>query len=168
MLDMNYAHWHLVLNHIPILGSAIGTIIMLWGFVRKNAEVQRVAMVLFVVCAILTYPVEHTGHPAERIVKAHPEAEASAVDEHEESADWAIAGAYMLGVTSLVGLVWSVRNPVSPKWMTGLSVLIVLLGLFTSATMARTGYLGGKIRHTEFNDPNPPPRGQATPAQPEH
>lgn len=167
MLGMNYAHWHLMLNHIPILGSAIGAFVMLWGFVRKSSEVQRVAMVLFVVCAIATYPTNRTGHRSERIVKAHPEANAAGIDEHEESADWAIAGAYTLGGLSLIGLIWSVKKPELPMW---LPALILLAGLFTAATMARTGYLGGKIRHTEFADPNPAPRvrGESPPPAEQH
>lgn len=49
---MNAAHWHLVVNHFPIVGGFIAFIVWLYGTILRNTVVIKVAYVLFVLIAV--------------------------------------------------------------------------------------------------------------------
>jgi uncharacterized membrane protein len=49
---MNDAHYHLVVNHFPIIGTILGLGILIAGIVFKNATVKNVSYVLFVIAAL--------------------------------------------------------------------------------------------------------------------
>jgi hypothetical protein len=34
-MTMNPAHWHLMLNHVPVLGTAFGMALIAWALVRR-------------------------------------------------------------------------------------------------------------------------------------
>ena len=33
---MNWAHLHLLINHIPVLGTVFGTLLLIFGMAKKN------------------------------------------------------------------------------------------------------------------------------------
>ena len=41
---MNWAHMHLLINHIPVLGMVFGTLLLAYGLVKKNEEIKRVSL----------------------------------------------------------------------------------------------------------------------------
>ena len=49
---MNDAHLHLVVNHLPIVGILIGTLILIAGLILKKTEVKLTALGVFVFSAI--------------------------------------------------------------------------------------------------------------------
>jgi hypothetical protein len=54
---MNTVHWHLLLNHLPIIGGIIGMGILVAGFVLKNNPiVKRTALGVFVFSAVFAIP----------------------------------------------------------------------------------------------------------------
>ncbi len=69
---MNQAHFHLILNHLPILGILFGLIILTGGFLTKNAAVKRTALGMFVLSAIFAIPAYLTGEGAEEVVENLP------------------------------------------------------------------------------------------------
>lgn len=54
---MNWAHIHLMLNHIPVLGTGFGLALLAWGMMRRNDSLQRAALAAFVVVALAAIPV---------------------------------------------------------------------------------------------------------------
>ncbi|HSP06794.1 MAG TPA: hypothetical protein VLR94_06425, partial [Acidobacteriota bacterium] len=67
-------------------------------------------------------------------------------------ASFALALVEVLGVASLVGL-FLFRRSSLPQWFV---VVVLILSIASSAAMARTGYLGGQIRHSEIRSGNAP------------
>ena len=65
---MNAAHWHLVLNHIPLIGIGFVALLMVIAFLRKSSELVSVSMVLAVIVALFAIPAYLTGEPAEEVV----------------------------------------------------------------------------------------------------
>jgi uncharacterized membrane protein len=49
---MNAAHIHLMITHLPIVGAFIGLIILLFAYLKKDANVKTAAYLVFIVCAI--------------------------------------------------------------------------------------------------------------------
>lgn len=144
---MNWAHLHLLINHIPALGTVFGTLLLIFGMAKKNEEIKRISLGLFVIIAVATVPVYFTGEPAEEIVEHLPGVEEAIIEEHEESALISFIIVGILGAAA-IGVLWRYRHADTiPKRLViaGLILSIVVCGL-----MAWTADLGGKIRHSEI------------------
>ena len=144
---MNWAHVHLMINHIPVLGTVFGALLLVYALVRKNEEIKRVSLGIFVIIAVATVPVYLTGEPAEEMVEHLPGVEEPIIEEHEEAALIAFIAIGILGVAAL-GVLWRYRhtNTIPQKFvLAGLILSILVFGL-----MAWTADLGGKIRHSEI------------------
>ncbi len=67
---MNAAHWHLILNHIPLIGIGFVILLMIIALARKSQELKNVALIFTVIVALWGIPAYLTGEPAEDIVPA--------------------------------------------------------------------------------------------------
>lgn len=143
---MDLTHLHLLLNHFPIVGTLIGVSVMLWGMARNQKTIKAVAAVIIMAMTIMAIPVYLTGEPAEERVENIPGISESALEEHEEAAELAIWVMAAAGIASLAALLLQYRS--SSKLPFTVATLLTLLAF---AAMARVGYLGGQIRHTELN-----------------
>jgi hypothetical protein len=54
---MNGAHWHLVLNHLPIILPIVGLIVLLSGLFLNSAILKRTALPIFIGAALATIAV---------------------------------------------------------------------------------------------------------------
>jgi uncharacterized membrane protein len=66
---MNATHFHLLLNHFPIIGTLIGTIILVYGFITKELKIKILSAYIIAAMALLAVPVYLTGEPAEETVE---------------------------------------------------------------------------------------------------
>ncbi len=149
---MSAEHLHLLLNHGPLFAVAFALPLLLFGFIRRNDTVSRVALVGFVVAAVLTVPVYLSGDEAEHSVEELPGVSHDYIEEHEDAGKltlWIVEG---LGALSAVVLFLSLKKPQVSR---GLLIVVLLAGMGTFALIAYTNNLGGKIRHSEL-------RGSAT------
>lgn len=147
---MDLTHLHLLLNHFPIVGTLIGAAVMLWGIARNQKTVRAVAAAIIVAMTVVAIPVYLTGEPAEERVENVPSISESALEEHEEAAELAIWIMAAAGIASLAALLLQYRS--SSKAPFGVAIALTLLAF---AAMARVGYLGGQIRHTELQPDQP-------------
>jgi uncharacterized membrane protein len=143
---MNAAHLHLILNHIPVLGTLIGLALLGWALLQKSEELKKVSLGLLIIVALLTVPAYLTGEPAEEIVENLPGVEETSIEHHEEAGKIAFAGILLTGVAAWFGLVLFRHGKPVPNW---LSAVILVLSLAAFVLMARTANLGGLIRHQE-------------------
>ena len=51
---MSAAHIHLLLNHIPTLGSIFGLALLLYGMSRKSEDIMKASFGTFVITALVT------------------------------------------------------------------------------------------------------------------
>ena len=142
---MNPTHLHLILKHIPVLGTAFGLALLLFSFVRMSDELMKTALGVFVIVALLAVPAYLTGEPAEDGVKALPGVVKSIIEQDEE----AFTGVIVLGVAGLAGLALFRRSRTLPVWF---GPLMIAPSLIVSGLMGWTTNLGGRIRHTEICD----------------
>lgn len=144
---MNPVHWHLLLNHIPVLATPIGLVIFLWGMVFRSAEVKRLSFAVFIVSALVAWPTHNTGHDAGMNVPESSDATDGFVALHEQAADYALMALGVLAVVSLAGMIIGRGSRPLPAWFT---LLVLLTAAGASSILARTAYLGGQVRHTEI------------------
>jgi hypothetical protein len=97
--------------------------------------------------ALAAIPVFLTGEPAEEAVEKLPGVSESFLELHEEAAEIAI---WLMGITGLVSLVALVMQKKQSAKANAAFILACILSAFAFASMAQTGYYGGKIRHTEI------------------
>ena len=65
---MNAPHLHLLLNHIPVLGTAFGLGLLVFALCRKSDELKKAAHGFFLVTALFSVSTYLTGEPAEEVV----------------------------------------------------------------------------------------------------
>lgn len=143
---MNLAHAHLILNHLPVLGTIFGVALLVWAVLRRNETLQRAALATFVVAALAAIPVFLTGEPSEKIVKNLAGTAKAAIEAHEEAAVIALIAIEALGAMALAALVLF-RKRLVPRPLAGAALVFALA---TAGWMAQTANLGGRIRHAEL------------------
>lgn len=143
---MNWPHIHLILNHVPVLGTLFGLLLLAWGIVRRNDSLQRAALLTFTLVALVAIPVYLTGKPAEEAVEHLAGTAESAIESHEEAALVAFIAMELLGALAL-GVLLLARTRFNPTLVVRGALAVALL---TGGLMAWTANLGGRIRHSEL------------------
>jgi hypothetical protein len=144
---MNWAHVHLLINHIPVLGLIGGVLLLGYAIVRKSGEVKMLSFVLFAFIAVATIGVFVAGDEAQDEVRNLPGVTEGYIGRHEEAAEPTLLIIEALGLLSLVGLVLLRRKGAIPRWLV---FLVFGTALVASLAAGFTAYLGGQIRHTEI------------------
>ena len=144
---MSWAHIHLALNHVPVIGLLIVLLLLAVARLRRSTELTRVSYALLVLLAATAVVVYLTGEPAEELIENLPGFSEPLVEQHEEVALIATIGMVALGLVALVGLIRFRAPRILPAWY-GRGVL--LLALLMGGVMVWTANLGGQIRHSEI------------------
>ncbi len=144
---MNPAHIHLLVTHLPVFGSILGSIVLALG-VKANSQTTKLAAYYVLIISALGGVVAYmTGEEAEEIVEHIDGIAKEIIEVHEESAIWALICSIVLGLLSVIGIYFTRRKAVLGR---KISVIALLIALFSFIVTVRTGYLGGQIRHTEI------------------
>jgi uncharacterized membrane protein len=144
---MNQTHIHLLITHLPIIGSILGGLVLIHGIWTKSHQVLIAAYNVLIVSAIGAVIAYATGEGAEDGVENIPGIAKSMIDQHEDSAVISLIALIILGAVSVIGLLITLKKSslIRPVALVALFISVVGFGL-----IARTGYLGGQIRHTEI------------------
>lgn len=145
---MNDAYLHLLINHIPILGSLFGLILLVFGLFKANKTLIQTALITFIISATITLPTDWTGEGAEEIVEELGVSH-DIIHEHEEVAESAVLTMLILGLLSLVALILNLRHS---AFKDILNVLVLVMALIVFYFMYQAGNTGGEIRHPEVRE----------------
>lgn len=146
---MNADHLHIILVHLPIILVPTATVILAVGMLRKQRAVTSVALSLFVVGSLFSIPAFLIGEEAEEMIEHLPGISEDVIEEHEEAAEVAFWLTLFVGGVALGTL--AIRNR-APELSQVAMKLLVISGTVASASLAYTGYEGGKIRHPQAYD----------------
>ncbi|MFM9825504.1 hypothetical protein [Flavobacterium sp.] len=146
---MNDAHLHLIVNHFPIIGTILGLGILVTGIIIKNNSVKNTAYALFVVAAVFAFFSMATGEGAEEIVEDMPNIGKHIIHEHEEMAENLALVLYLLGILSVIGIYFNLKNKAKANLISFLILTIAIVGAILAQI---TGTTGGEIRHTEIRN----------------
>ena len=144
---MNWAHLHLALNHVPVIGLPIVLLLLGWGIVKRSAELMKASFGLIILLAVVTVIVQVTGEPAEELVEGLPGVVESMVEAHEESALLGTIGVVVVGVIALFGLWRLGTGKILPQWYAS---AVLFAGVLVAGLMVWIANLGGQIRHSEI------------------
>ncbi len=145
---MNAAHWHLVVNHLPIIGGMVTFLVLLYGSIVRNPSIVRLGYMLFVLVAIFSVIATQTGEGAEEYLKNIKAVDDEQILEtHVQAADIANYAMIAVGVVALLSLfIKRLRTAIYMPWITLVITVVALL------LMARAGNLGGEIMHKEIRN----------------
>jgi len=144
---MTQLHLHLLITHLPVFGSILGALVLGYGIWVKHIQTKMAAYYLFILSAMGAGVAYLTGEAAEEGVENIPGVAESIIGQHEDFALYALISLIGLGVISLVGLfVGYVKGSMTRSF----SFVVLFFSLVSFGLVARTGYLGGQIRHTEI------------------
>ena len=146
---MSQVHLHLLITHLPVFGSILGALVLGYGLWVKSNQTKNAAYFIFIISAIGAAIAYFTGEGAEEAVEKIQGVSENIIELHEDAAMYALISLIALGVMSVVALLAS-RFRASLIKSTSIVVLIISLASF--GLVARTGYLGGQIRHTEITN----------------
>ncbi len=144
---MNNAHFHLVINHLPIVGLLIGILVLVAGLLLKKSEVKLTALGVFIFSAITSVAAFYTGEGAEEIVENISGISETLIHTHEEYAESFFTLTLVLGAVSLIGFVAELKTFKYAKY---LYILILLLAISDGVLAKYVGTSGGEIRHSEI------------------
>ncbi len=143
---MNFAHLHLIVNHVPIIGIPVALSFLAYGLVTKNLPTQRFSLFILLALSLMVLPVYLTGEPAEEVVEHLPGVVDSLIEPHEDAGKISLIFTLLTGVASFVAL-WFQKNEAKRR-LINLSVMGV--ACIALMSLIYTANLGGKVRHTEF------------------
>lgn len=153
---MNGAQLHMLVNHLPVLGTAFGAALVAAGLLLRKDDVAKAGLWALVLAALSALPAYFSGEEAEEVVEHLPGVLEPLIHDHEELAEKALAAALIMGGTA-AGALWRLRTAATRVPLAvALAFSLPVLGL-----MAYTAHLGGLIRHSELR----PGAGTAVPAE---
>jgi uncharacterized membrane protein len=145
---MNQTHIHLLITHLPIFGSLLGGIVLAHGLYTKSNQTKIAAYNIFIIAAIGAMIAYFSGEGAEESVEDLQGVVEATIKQHEEFAIFALVSLMALGFASFIGILLTIKK--SPLTRT-MAIAIIFLSVISFILIARTGYLGGQIRHTELH-----------------
>lgn len=143
---MNIVHLHLLLNHLPVLGSAFGFLLLGVALWRGSDELAKVSLGFLALLGAASVLVFLTGEPAQDAVERLPGFSDALAERHEDAALVATIVTGTIGALALASLFAFRRRPL-PRWLT---TLALLCALGSTGLMGYVANLGGQIRHTEI------------------
>ena len=148
---LNFAHVHLLLNHLPTIGFGIGFCLYLAAYFGKNEHLKKTSIVLLFLIAVLALPTYMSGNAAERALcperKCPADVSVNAIRAHEDAALFAFLLMEATGFFAWLAL-WQLRRKAQiASWNWN---LILVLALASFGLMAAAANEGGEIRHTEI------------------
>ena len=144
---MNQTHIHLLITHLPIFGSMLGGIVLAHGLWTKSNQTIIAAYYVLIISSLGAGIAYLTGEGAEESVE-HLQGVAKAnIEQHKDFAVFALIALIILGLASVLGLFISLQKMQLTRTT---AFVILLISIISFGLVARTGYLGGQIRHTEL------------------
>lgn len=144
---MDAAHFHLIVNHFPLVLLFVGLILLAAGMTFKKFPFTHAAYVVLILAGLFAVPTFLSGEPAEDILEKTPGFSKTLVHDHEEAAEVTLVIVIATSVLALGALILSLTKKLEPKI---LKLLLLVLGLVALITTGRTNNLGGKIAHPEL------------------
>lgn len=144
---MSQVHLHLLITHLPVFGSILGALVLGYALWVKSNQTKNAAYFIFIISAIGAAIAYLTGEGAEEAVEKIQGVSENMIALHEDAAMYALISLIALGIMSVIALVIS---RIKPTLLKSTSIVVLFISLVSFGLVARTGYLGGQIRHTEI------------------
>jgi uncharacterized membrane protein len=146
---MNLAHLHIMLNHVPSLGSIAGLLLLAAGIYKKDEAIKQFAYGVLVLITMAVLPTYISGAEAQRIVEKSPTYSAGMVQMHQNAAMITLLIMTAAGMFAWFGL-WEYRRHSRSSSLTTMATLLATMAAVSVVLV--TASIGGKISHQEIRD----------------
>src|SRR5215470_10893493 len=137
--SFNLEHIHLLVNHVPTIGSVVALGLLLVAYIRRDEGLKLVGLEVLFAIALLTLPAYMTGVAAFQKLRDEPGVSATAIRLHQDVA--------LYGFTCWVALWQARRHGRAARGLVATSTGLLIVAFIV---MARAANLGGDIRHPEL------------------
>lgn len=144
---MDPIHIHLLITHLPIIGSILGGLVLAQGIWSQSDQTKIASYNVLIISAIGGVISYVTGEGAEHAAEEIQGIAKNMIDQHEDFAVFALAGMIVVGIASIIGLYLTIKKS---SLANTVAIIILVVSVISFGLAARTGYLGGQIRHTEI------------------
>ena len=147
------AHIHVMIVHLPIMGTFLAMIPLLWWWYKKEASTKWIGLIILAISLIAIPIATSSGEDAEHgfrrgtLSAQLDTAGATALEIHSEAADVAATFGYIiLALIALQLYLWKREY----TWKNRLFIVTIIGNVILICWLGYVGYLGGQIRHPEF------------------
>ncbi|SFH89606.1 DUF2231 domain-containing protein [Halpernia frigidisoli] len=144
---MDQTHIHLLITHLPIFGSLLGTLVLGFGIWKKSSTTMIAAHYMLIISALGAAIAYITGESAEETVENITGVSENVIEQHSDFAMYALIALIAVGIASLLSIYLEYIKNSFAKSVTKITLVLAIISF---VLVARTGYLGGQIRHTEI------------------
>ena len=138
---------HLIVNHIPIIGTAIGLLVTLAGAVLVRDDVRKAGLIIYIVTGLFIFLANFTGEATEHIVEEkYAWVSHDQIHEHEEAAETAMT---LTSIGLVLALLHLFNWPPTPGFRRLLLSAFMVVAIAGTAMAIYTGFQGGKILRVE-------------------
>jgi len=150
---------HLIINHVPIIGTILAVSIVVIAMVIKNDTVKKTGLILFVAAGITIYPANFTGEEAEEKVENIVGVSEQQIHEHEEAAETSMT---LMSIAVVLALLHLFNRPSATNFQLMVFTAYLITAIAACVYVGIAGHEGGKITrpnlgNTESPAPTPEP-----------
>ncbi|MCH7903682.1 MAG: hypothetical protein IH944_03840 [Armatimonadetes bacterium] len=138
---MSGTHLHIVLNHLPVTLAMITLLVLIFGVLRKSADIQRLGLGLMVLLAVFGATAFFTGPGAAKFYEGNDFYQ-SRIQRHRDSAGVAWLTGLAVGAVGVTLIVLSRKSSTVPLSFMAIAAVVLSAQLFL---LARTSNLGGQV-----------------------
>ena len=154
---------HVLLNPLPVYGLAVGLFALLIAQFSRSRSTMALALVLILLGAASVWPTASYGHGGyDRVYSMSNDAAQKWLNWHVHLADtleWIDTAVVVLAAAALL-VIWKF-----PRFLRVSVVLTAIVAFAGLGLGSFVGFVGGKIRHSEFRSAPPPSWADTSPQE---
>ena len=140
-------HVHLLLNHVPTVGTVIGLGLFVMAYLRRSEHLRHVSFELLFLIALASLPAYISGLVAQGALMQRDDVNLAAIAAHHDRAMVAFIVIELIGFVSWLALWQYRRRNRTAGWI---SPAVLILGALTLLLVTSAATVGGEIRHPEI------------------
>jgi glucan phosphoethanolaminetransferase (alkaline phosphatase superfamily) len=145
---MNAAYFHLLINHLPIVGSFIGFLLIFYSsIISKDLSNIKAGLIILTLSCFSVLPVYFSGEGAEEIVEHLAGVSHDHIEEHEEIAELGLYVSLFVGLLSSIAFLMVSRKNSNSTLFTNITLFAAFLLVILFVLI---GHTGGEIKHPEI------------------
>ncbi len=135
---------HLLSNHLPIIGTFLGIVLLIIALLKPNLKTALSAYLILIISGVGGLIAYLSGESAEHQLEKVKGISHQVIHIHEQFAEKTLFFIFLLAALSLVGF-WAERV----EWFGArkLQIGALIVGIVVFILFVFTGYLGGQISH---------------------
>jgi len=160
--DSFWAHFHLTVNDVPILGLLFATLFFMLSVMTKRSDAWARAGILTLAISFLgVLAAFFSGDPALHVIEKQPHTSQRALSQHHVRG--LIASILSLLTVIIAAIAILKARKAGGIYSKRFLVVLLISAVLSAAAMAWTGLAGGRINHPELQDPADRESGPARP-----